>query len=149
MLKICLCVALLIATACTNVQDNRSRVEDVSNVTYVSHQVTNTTDLLHRIKINDVASLENDLEEQIASDVRDIVQLIKRGAISSEEAQRLNEHLVMISVLNEKFEIPSIKASKELIIELKLAQKKYPELVQKLRCNDWSKPMWVGKDVCS
>jgi hypothetical protein len=112
------------------------------------YDTTHDVDTLHRFKIGKSESLEAELEQDVLLDATLLNSLLKDKALSESDRKRINGDLRLISVMNEKFTIESWRSDKEFVKVLEAAQHDDEAHVAKLRCFDWSQPMWVGKPLC-
>ena len=108
-----------------------------------------TTERLHRIKIGEVESLERSLEQHLAQDAKAMYRILGRDDTTPRDAQRIYDTLRLLAVMNEKFEIEHWRNDAELMDIFLKAQTNDLEHTEKLRCNNWRKPMWVGTDDCT
>lgn len=113
---------------------------------YAIFPLVTNIDKLHKLKIGEVPELEKTLETQLSIDAKLLHYLANHETIKPNDAKRINEMLRLLSVMNEKFEIEAWRTDAELQSVFEKAQKQNPDHVNKLRCLDWSKGMWVGKN---
>jgi len=107
-----------------------------------------TAERLHRIKIGEVESLERSLEQLLAQDAKAMYRILARDDTTPRDSQRIYDTLRFLAVMNEKFEIEHWQTDAELMDIFRKAQNNDLEHTEKLRCNNWKKPMWVDTDGC-
>lgn len=140
--KITLLMFICLLSGCAHQSTN----EDSDYAHYAIYPQASNIDKLHKLKIGEVSKLEKTLEIQLSTNAILLYHLANHEAIKPNDAKRINEMLRLLSVMNEKFEIEAWRTDSELQSVFAEAQKQNPEHVKKLRCLDWSKSMWVGKN---
>ena len=91
--------------------------ERESSVTLVDYSLYNAVasiGALHQIKIGEVPRLESHLEAILALDIIGMSQELEGTSISESDRERIVKMLVLVSVMNEKFEIESWRENAEL-----------------------------------
>ena len=121
-------------------------VEPLSAITGYVYKNSYSLGLLHTIKMGNMNKAITRIEETIIGDVIVIDELINESYVTDEEKALAYSQLNLLSVMNEKFNIPLWKKDKKLTSIFNKIQEMDPEKTKWFRCRDWSKPMWVGKD---
>jgi hypothetical protein len=103
-------------------------------------------ELLHRLMIGEVGSVEKSLARDIAYDVKAFSNPESRQTLSVEDLKRLSQSLVLLAVMQEKMNVDSWKSESEFLGRIKAEATSNPKLADTFRCKDWSKPMWVDDD---
>ena len=108
--------------------------------------LTASSDLesLHQIQIDDVATLRRNLEGAIANDVALLWSSIQNESTSAEDRKHAYGMLRLIAVQNEKFPTSSLNSDPRVAVILQAAIKNDLAHTEKLRRQDWSKPIWDG-----
>ena len=116
---------------------------------YLIRESTLTADKLHRIKLGEIKSVENSMEFEIAVDAKAMDEILSGNKATKQEAEKMFNTLRLLSVMNEKLEIKQWRTDSELLKIFKKAHENDPDHASKLRCRDWSKPMWAGTKGCT
>lgn len=118
---------------------------------------------LHLMLIKHYSALERELESQIPDRVRTLRNLYAYRNSGDADAVDMGSVLrpnwvtrksemegsfALLYGLNERFAIRKWRNDRELMQVLEQAAQSRPNYVKWLRRQDWSKPMWVGKDEC-
>lgn len=109
---------------------------------YISYSSLN---MLHDIKINNVAAVQSLLEQNVEIDVVFNNALIEKD---KEDPKEMNKFIILASVMNEKFELKKWRENIGLQAAFKSAQQRDLKYTEEVRCRDWSQSMWVGKPKC-
>jgi hypothetical protein len=127
-------------------------LDELPEISYLQYrQLSNTfaVDRLHRIKIGEIKSVEDSMESDIALDAEFLFYpLTQAKDITEEERTSIYTRLIMLSVMNEKFNIEQWKQNKNLQKIFTKVQTIDPELTSKFRCFNWEKPMWADRGNC-
>ena len=129
--------------------DTLALPEPIDYVTYVEHQSAFTLERLHRLKVVGSADVERSMEESLALDAHTMLALIDSGKLSESDIDRLQDSLARIYVFSKKFDFEVWREDQQLQGVLVKIAASIPEKISKYQCKDWSKPMWVGEDLCS
>ena len=121
----------------------------VSAATYNRHSASKALSNLHYLKIGEAQTLEESLVETVATDAILIDEMLNSYAIEAEDVEATKSFLVLLAVMDEKFEIPKWRANKKLQSVLGKTRQINKEKANKLRCLNWSKPMWVDRGSCA
>lgn len=121
---------------------------ELTHPVYFIREADHEAEMLHRIKLGDIKSVENSMEFDISVDAKAMNEILSSRKSSKEEAEAMLKSLRLLSVMNEKFEIKQWRSDAELQKIFKNAQKSDPAHIAHLRCKNWNKPMWVGADGC-
>jgi hypothetical protein len=137
----------LAGCASTNPRD-RSPLESlacscVSLATYNIHTTSIELEYLHRIQINDMASMRGTLESLLASDVVILWSSIQDPHTTTKERNLAYGVLRLIAIQNEKFPVPTMNDDPQVIEIFGFAIQNDPAKADQLRRQDWSKPKWV------
>ena len=116
---------------------------------YLMREATFATDKLHRIKLGEIKSVEDSLEFEIAVDAKAMSEILSGHKATKQETEKMFKSLRLFSVMNEKFEIKQWRSDPVLLKIFKNAQENDPAHTAKLRCYNWSKPMWVNNNSCT
>lgn len=103
-------------------------------------------ELLHRLMIGEVSSVEESLARDIAYDVKAFSNPESRQKLSAEDLKRLDQNMVLLAVMQEKMDVDLWKKESEFLGRIKAEAISNPKLAATLRCKDCFKPMWVGDD---
>ena len=116
----------------------------VSIAKYNTLMTSSDIESLHRIQINDIAGLRQNLESSIVNDVNLLWSSIQNKRTSTEDRKRAYGMLRLIAVQDEKFPIMSLNSDPNIPIILQAAIKNDLAHTEQLRRQDWSKPKWVN-----
>ena len=125
-----------------------NEVTPLSAITSVIYTNSYSLGLLHRIKLGQINTATTWLETNIARDTLIINDFIKQTSVTEDEKTLATSQINLLSVMNEKFNIPLWKNNKELISVFTDFQKKDPEHIKWFRCKNWNKPMWSEDNSC-
>src|SRR6185437_11477732 len=120
--------------------------QDLPGVTiarYNTQVASSDLESLHRLQINDIAGLRQDLESGISNDVHLLWSSIQNGRTSKEDRDHAYSMLRLIAVQDEKFPIQSLDSDPKITAILQAAIKNDMAHTEQLRRQDWSKPKWV------
>jgi hypothetical protein len=120
--------------------------KDMPSVTiaqYNTHVASSDLEGLHRIQIDDIAGLRQNLESAIANDVNLLWSSIQDGHTSTEDRTRAYGMLRLIAVQDEKFPIQSLNSDPKITAILQAAVKNDLTHTKQLRRQDWSQPKWT------
>jgi hypothetical protein len=115
----------------------------VSLATYNIHTTSMELEALHRIQINDTASMRGTLESILTSDVVILWSSIQNPHTTTKERDLAYGVLRLIAIQNEKFPVPAMNDDPQVIEILGFAIQNNPAKADQLRRQDWSKPKWV------
>jgi hypothetical protein len=125
------------------------RESTVTLVDYSLYSAVTSVGALHQIKIGEVPRLESHLEAVLALDIIGMSQELEGTSLSESDRERIVKMMVLVSVMNEKFEIESWRKNVELQNIFKKAQAQEPNEAKSFRCKDWSQPMWAEVPECA
>ncbi len=113
---------------------------------YIKFRVNEDIDVLHKIKIDDVKSIEEKMEAMLAHNAELLYSVAKEDkTISKKDIDSIYGQLILLSIMNEKFHIENWQENDYLQQIFKEVQLTNKEQTSKLRCFNWSKPMWVDR----
>lgn len=118
-------------------------------IQYLLYTQANSMDLLHRMKIGEVKSVEYLMESNTASDAQFIYAIAKESKVISEERRKsIYKQLIIFSIMNEKYDVSQWKNNKDLQSIFKEVQLDNPQFTSEVRSWCWKKPWWSCKEDC-
>jgi hypothetical protein len=102
-------------------------------------------EFLHNVNINNLEGYKELQESILSQDVLILWAGIYTPGTTKDEKERSYNMLRVIAVQNEKFPIKSLNSNPEVVSILNNAIQNDQEHTKFLRCQDWTKPKWVGK----
>lgn len=117
-------------------------------VMQILRDTVSDTSSLHYIKIGKTNELEKYIEQRIASYAKLMNSEMIDEQTTAQETNKIKRYLQLLSVMNEKFNIDLWKKDKELTDIFAAVQAADKNHIEKLRCLDWSQPMWSDKKKC-
>jgi hypothetical protein len=121
---------------------------DSNTVSIVNYNIAfahENLEFLHNANINNLEKYKELQESTLSLDVLILWAGIYTPGTSQEEKERTYRTLRLIAVQNEKVPIKSINSNPEVVSILNNAIQNDQEHTKYLRCQDWTKPKWVGK----
>ena len=137
--------------ASVSVEEEKKELEP-PEITYAEHMIlmsSFTLERLHRLKINKHESVEQSMEVSLASDAKSLFNILEHGKPTPADRKSIYGILRLLSVMNEKIKIDLWRSDELLQDIFKTAQDNDPEHTKKLRCYDWTQPMWKNTKGCN
>jgi hypothetical protein len=121
----------------------------ISLAEYNQHTAHAALSNLHYLKIGEAKALEDHLVEIVPLDAKMMNALIESGIYDSEDNERFTNYLVLLAVMDEKINIPSWRTNTEFQSILGKVRRNHKSHADRLRCRNWSRPMWLEPDDCA
>lgn len=115
---------------------------------YILHATVNSVFTLHGMKIHDTDSVEKSMESNLVFDAKTLFAILEHPDVTEKEVEKIYNFLILLSVMNEKFEIQQWRNDEELQSIFTKAQEYNPVHTEKMRCNNWNEAMWMGESNC-
>jgi hypothetical protein len=110
---------------------------------YSNHMFAYAIESLHRIQINDIASLRTNLEEELALDIYSLWGAIQDPRTSKDAREQAYGLLRLMAIQNERFPVSKWNNDPEIAVMFQAAIDNDPERTAWLRRQNWNKPRWV------
>jgi hypothetical protein len=110
---------------------------------YVNHMAVYPLESLHRIQINDIAGLRNNLEQLLASNIHTLWGSIQDEHTSKDARDQAYSLLRQMAIQNEKFPVSRWNSDPEIATIFQAAIDNDPKRAAWLRRQNWNKPKWV------
>lgn len=98
---------------------------------------------LHEILIDEIDDLRNSRATQSAERAVLLDEWLLEEDLSDKEIEWFETQLILMSVMNEKFQIEAWAQNAQLQKAFQRIQQKYPRRADAYRCRNWEKPMWL------
>jgi hypothetical protein len=141
-----ICVAIIGILVGMRIPAQSSEIAGSSDVSLMLAFTAVRVELLHRLMIGEVSSVEESLARDIAYDVKAFSNPESRQKLSAEELKHLDQHMIILAVMQEKMDVELWKKDAEFRDRVNAKAMSNPKLAATFRCKDWSKPMWVSDD---
>lgn len=125
-----------------------NRIEESTVVNQKLYTVNQSINYLHLLEIKNETSLIDLLTSKVIDDIKLLNQIYLSGNITITQKAQVEGIFRLLFVFNEKYDYQKWRKNKLFLDILNKSTKTNYENIKWLRCQNWNKPMWIGKSKC-